>query len=166
MALIDDIQKDLKAHGYKKTSWLYIIKAWFSHPSIKLLVNYRLAEKTSLSFLKRWLWLNSISNTGCHISPQSTIEPGVILPHATGIVIGNGAHVKSGAQIFQNVTLAITNDIENKSATIENDATIYAGAVLIGDIIIGKKAIIGANAVVKINVPEEKTAVGVPAKIL
>lgn len=170
MTLKNDIAQDLKAHGYTKTSIFHIIKAWISHPSIHLLANYRISKKISGSnplhiFLRRFLWLNTTSKTGCHISLKTTIEPGVIFPHATGIVIGNGAYIKTGAKIFQHVTLAISNDDENKAATIEENATIYAGAVLIGDINIGKDAIIGANAVVKQDVPKSKIAVGIPATI-
>ena len=163
MSLKSDLSADLKAHGYKNASWFHILKARFSHPSIRLLFNYRLAQKTNLRFLKRYLWLNTVSKTGCHISPQTVIEPGVIFPHATGIVIGNGAIIKTGSKIFQNVTLAIANDEENKTATIDEDALIYAGAVLIGDIKIGKSSTVGANALVKINVPDGQIAVGVPA---
>jgi len=170
MGLKKDIFEDLKAHGYSRQSTLRSIKAWITHPSIRLLINYRIGKKIKGSnplsaLIKRSLWLNIVSRTSCHISYQSIIEPGVIFPHATGIVIGNGAHLKSGSKIFQNVTFAIKNDDENKSATAHKGSIIYAGAVLIGNIIIEENAIIGANAVVKQNVPANKMAVGVPAEI-
>jgi serine O-acetyltransferase len=165
MSLKNDIIEDMKAHGYSKTSIFHVIKAWISHPSIFLLINYRLAQKIKFAPFKRFFWLLNTSNTGCHISLKTIIEPGVIFPHATGIVIGNGAHIKKGAKIFQNVTLAVNDDAEDKSAIIEKNTTIYAGAVLIGSLTIGKNSQVGANAVVKQNVPANKIAVGVPAII-
>lgn len=170
MSLRTDIAEDLRAHGYLKSDALSILKAWISHPSIRLLVNYRLAKIMKggdlfSRFIKRSLWLNTVHKTGCHISPHTTIEPGVIFPHATNIVIGNGAHISKAAKIFQNVTLGVKDDDENKSAHIGKNAIIYSGAVLVGDIVIGKNAVIGANAVVKSDVPENMMAVGIPAKI-
>ena len=47
-----------------------------------------------------------------------------------------------------------------------DDVVIGAGAVIIGDVLVGKGAQIGANAVVLCDVPEYSTAVGVPARII
>ena len=171
MSLKEDIFEDLIAHGYEKPSIGVLIKSWFSHPSLRLLINYRLARAIPNDFfggsiLKRFLWLNIVSKTGCHISPSAVLEPGVIFPHATGIVIGNNAHIKKGVKIFQNVTFAIEDEVADKAPTAQENAIIYAGAVVIGDITIGEGAVVGANSVLKINVPAGKSAVGAPAKII
>lgn len=170
MTLQAHILEDLVAHGYEEPSFFTIIKAYFTHPSIRVLSNYRIGlrfddNNTFFRFVKRLLWGNSAFHTGCHISPKSMIEPGVIFPHASGIVIGNGAYVKSGTKVFQHVTLAVENDEEDTAPTISENVTIYAGAVVIGDITVGEGAIIGANAVVKQDVPSDMMAVGIPAQI-
>jgi serine O-acetyltransferase len=50
--------------------------------------------------------------------------------------------------------------------TVKEGAKIFAGAIIIGDVTIGKNAIVAANAVVNINVPDDGIAVGIPAKLL
>ena len=50
--------------------------------------------------------------------------------------------------------------------TIEENVTVYAGAKIIGNIIVGKNAIVDANSVVNIDVPENSVAVGTPFKII
>lgn len=170
MTLQAHIFEDLVAHGYDQPTFFTIVKAYFSHPSIRVLSNYRIGlrldeKNVFFRFVKRMFWNNSVSHAGCHISPKAMIEPGVIFPHASGIVIGNGAHIKSGAKIFQHVTLAVENDEDDMAPTIAENTIIYAGAVVVGDITVEEGAVIGANAVVKQNVPSGMMAVGVPAQI-
>ncbi len=171
MNLKNDLFKDLTAHGYSGLSIWTIFKSWWSHPSMRLLINYRLARAISndvvgASLLKNLLRLNTISKTSCHISPRAVIEPGVTFPHATGIVLGNNTHLKAGVKVFQNVTFAVSNDADDQAPTAQEGSIIYSGAVVIGDITIGEKAVVGANAVLKQNVPSGKTAVGMPARII
>lgn len=171
MSLKEDIFQDLMAHGYDRPSILIVLKSWFSHPSLRLLINYRLIKSLpsgvmGSGFLKRLLWLNIVSKTGCHVSPSAVLEPGVIFPHATGIVIGNNAHIKKGVKVFQHVTFAIKDDVADKAPMAQENAIIFAGAVVIGDITIGEGAVVGANSVLKIDIPSGKTAVGSPAKII
>ncbi len=65
---------------------------------------------------------------------------------------------------MQQVTLGQTGD--SGAPTVEEDAYIGAGAKVIGEITIGARARIGANAVVLKDVPPDATAVGVPARII
>jgi serine O-acetyltransferase len=77
------------------------------------------------------------------------------IPHPTGVVIGRGTTVGRNVRIFQNVTLGSSR--RGDYPTIGDDVTIYAGAVISGDITIGSGSIIGANAVVTTDVPPNKT---------
>lgn len=170
MTLQAHILEDLVAHGYEQPTFFTILKAYFTHPSIRVLSNYRIGlrldeKNVFFRFVKKLFWNNSVSHAGCHLSPKAMIEPGVIFPHASGIVIGNGAYVKSGAKIFQHVTLAVENDEDDTAPTVAENVIVYAGAVVIGDITVEEGAVIGANAVVKQNVPSGMMAVGVPAQV-
>ena len=66
--------------------------------------------------------------------------------------------------IMQQVTIGQLAD--GRVPVIGNGVYIGAGAKILGGIVINDNAVIGANAVVLIDVPAGKTAVGVPAKIL
>lgn len=86
-------------------------------------------------------------------------------PHGlNGILISPSARIGSNCKIFQQVTIAVQDD--GKSPVIGDNCIIGAGAKLIGDIKIGNNVKIGANCVVVKDVPDNCTAVGVPARII
>ncbi len=106
---------------------------------------------------------------GCYISRRAQIASNVVLPHPTGIVIGEGAVIGAGCMIFQNVTIGaprIGGAARGLYPEIEAGVTIFAGAVIVGAIRVGSGATIGANAVVLSDVPAGALAVGIPARIL
>jgi serine O-acetyltransferase len=88
------------------------------------------------------------------------------LPHPTGIVIGHGVTIEDDVTILQNVTLGHLGDGSGADAypVIKSGSAIYAGAKIIGAVVVGPNAKIGANAVVLKDVPEGNAAIGVPAK--
>ncbi|MCA0950241.1 serine O-acetyltransferase [Shewanella chilikensis] len=91
----------------------------------------------------------------------------VSFPHPVGIVIGRGVVISENVTIYQNVTIggARAGDwVNNYYPKIEQGVTIYAGAVLIGNITVGADSIIGANAVVNRDVYKNSTVVGIPAR--
>lgn len=83
--------------------------------------------------------------SGCHIDPRAEIGKGLLLPHPTGIVISRHAKIGSFATIYQNVTIGSEG---NKAPIIGDCVHIYAGAVISGNISIGDRVRIGANALV------------------
>ena len=83
--------------------------------------------------------------------------------HAIGIVIGSGAVIGDNCKIYQQVTIGKE---KGKFPIIGDNVTIYSGAKIIGDVKIGNNAIIGANAVVTRDVPDNCVAVGVPARVI
>ena len=101
---------------------------------------------------------------GSHIPARCHIGAGLCLPHANGVVIHAGCRVGDRVTIFHQVTLGLRCE-HDEFPTIGNGATIGAGAKILGRVTIGTDAHIGANAVVLCDVPEGRTAVGVPATI-
>jgi len=106
----------------------------------------------------------------CDIQAGAEIGPGFLMSHPVGIVIG-AAKVGRHVTMQQHVTLGTKGFDGDENATssypvIGDDVKISVGAAILGNIKIGKGAIIGANAVVLQDVPEGCTAVGVPARIL
>ena len=90
---------------------------------------------------------------GCSIAPTARLEGGLILPHPLGIVIGPGVEVGPRAWIFQNVTLGGSPGREGMPQ-VGPDARIWPGAVVAGPIEVGANVVIGANAVVTVDVPD------------
>ena len=101
----------------------------------------------------------------CDITPSCKLG-NVVFRHPTGIVIGGGAVLADGVIIHQNVTFgALRFDEKEKRGIpcqqiVGQDTIIGCGAKVLGDSTIGKKCIIGANAVVTKDVPDGTTVVG------
>lgn len=91
----------------------------------------------------------------------------ISFPHPVGIVIARKARIGRRCRIWQNVTIG-ANDVEgsiaNEYPTIANNVDIFSGAAIIGNVSIGEHAIIGANSVVKNDVPAFTIYAGAPAK--
>ena len=102
--------------------------------------------------------------TASDISKFVALSPDLNLPHPNGIVIHQDVTVGHSCMIMQQVTIGQLAD--GRVPVIGNGVYIGAGAKILGSIVINDNAVIGANAVVLIDVPAGKTAVGVPAKIL
>lgn len=126
-----------------------------------------------------WLWQqgrqalaiylqNQISVAfGVDIHPAATIGCGIMLDHATGIVIGETAVVENNVSILQSVTLGGTGKTSgDRHPKIREGVMIGAGAKILGNIEVGKGAKIGAGSVVLQAIPPHTTAAGVPARIV
>lgn len=104
--------------------------------------------------------------TGIEIHPQARIGKNVFIDHGTGVVIGQTAVIGDECTIFHGVTLGGKGDGEKRHAHVGDRVMIGAGAHLIGPVVIGNDAKIGAGAVVVRDVPAGATVVGNPAKII
>ncbi|UDM38212.1 hypothetical protein LIS44_14690 [Acinetobacter haemolyticus] len=102
--------------------------------------------------------------TSCYFSPLAKIEAGLKLPHPVGIVIGEGVSIGKNNTLYQGVTLGKGPD--NKYPIMGNHCVIFANSVLIGEIVLSDKCIIGANSFVNKDVPELSIFAGVPAKLI
>lgn len=100
----------------------------------------------------------------CHIGSHAEMGDGCLFQHnGVGCVISDNAVIGRRVEIYQHVTVGA---LRGGVPIIEDDVSIGANAVLLGDIVAHKGAKIGAGAVVLCDVPEGATAVGVPAKVL
>ena len=105
--------------------------------------------------------------TGIEIHPGATIGKGLFIDHGAGVVIGETAVVGDNCTIYQGVTLGGTGKQTGKRhPTLGDNVMVGAGAKLLGNFTVGSGSRIAAGAVVLTDVPENATAVGVPAKVV
>lgn len=111
---------------------------------------------------------NEISRTmGVDINPAAKIGCGIMLDHASGIVIGETCVIDNNVSILQGVTLGGTGkEHGDRHPKIRQGVLIGAGAKVLGNIEIGEFAKIGAGSVVLDPVPAYCSVAGVPAKII
>jgi serine O-acetyltransferase len=101
------------------------------------------------------------------IHPAARIGRGIMLDHATGIVIGETAVVEDDVSIMQDVTLGGTGkESGDRHPKIRRGVLLSLGAKILGNIEIGEYSRVGAGSVVLKSVPPRCTAVGVPAKLV
>lgn len=105
--------------------------------------------------------------TGVEIHPGATIGKGLVIDHGSGIVIGETAEIGDNCTIYQGVTLGGTGkDVGKRHPTLGNSVLVGAGAKVLGPVKIGDNVKIAAGAVVLNEIPDNSTAVGIPAKVV
>lgn len=105
--------------------------------------------------------------TGIEIHPGAKIGRGVLIDHGSGTVIGETAEVGDGCTIYQGVTLGGTGkDKGKRHPTLEENVLVGCGAKILGPFTVKSGSKVAANAVVLSPMPENSTAVGVPARIV
>ena len=144
------------------------IEVLLLYPCVHALISYRISHVLYLKkrfFLARLMSQLSRFFTGIEIHPGAKIGKGLFIDHGMGVVIGETAEIGDNVTLYHGVTLGGTGkDTGKRHPTIEDDVLIGTGAKVLGPIIVGKGAKIGANAVVVKDVPEKATAVGSQAK--
>ncbi|NWK57091.1 serine O-acetyltransferase [Verrucomicrobiaceae bacterium N1E253] len=104
---------------------------------------------------------------GVDIHPGATIGCGILLDHATSVVVGETAIIHDNVSILHEVTLGGTgNEVGNRHPIVCSGVLIGAGSKILGRVTIGECAKIGAGSVVLEDVPAHKTVAGVPAIIV
>jgi len=127
--------------------------------------------------ISHWLWnqgRKSLANFfqshialtfGVDIHPAAKVGKGLMMDHATGIVIGETTVIDDDVSIMQSVTLGGTGkENGDRHPKVKRGVLISAGAKILGNITIGEGAKIGAGSVVLKCVAPHTTVVGVPAK--
>jgi len=145
----------------------------FNYPGVWALVNYRFAHKLYIKNFKltaRMIMGITQFVTNIDLHPAAKIGRRVFFDHAFGLVIGETAIVGDDVLIYQGVTLGGVNLNRGvkRHPTVLSGAVIGAGAgaKVLGNITIGHNSRIGSNSVVVKDVPDESTAVGIPARVI
>lgn len=169
-ALLDAVRADLLAVLERDPACNRLIEPVLYFKGFHALQTHRLAH---------WLWNNSRSDFALtlqslssqifqtDIHPAARIGKGVFLDHATGVVIGATSIVEDDVSMLHGVTLGGTGRTRgDRHPKVRRGVLIGAGAKVLGNIEIGRCAMIAAGSVVLDPVPPNKTVAGVPARIV
>ncbi len=147
----------------KPVTLLEGLKLYWNYTGVRATWLYRLGNwchRKRIPLLPGILWRRNIRRFGLDIVPSVPIGAGLYIAHPVGIVImarGLGRNVS----LISAITIGMRND--HQFPLIGNNVTIGAGARVLGGIVVGDGAKIGANAVVIDDVIPGSTMVGVPA---
>ena len=104
---------------------------------------------------------------GVDIHPAAEIKGGVMIDHATGVVIGETSKIDENVSIYQGVTLGGKGFEEgDRHPKIHSGVSIFASSTVLGNITIGQNAKVAAGSLVLKDVEAETTVAGIPAKKL
>jgi serine O-acetyltransferase len=137
-----------------------------SYPCITAIATYRIAHELyvrKVPLIPRIMGEWAHSKTGIDIHPGATIGRRFFIDHGTGVVIGETSIIGRNVKIYQGTTLGALSFRRDERGriikggkrhpTIEDNVTIYAEATILGNVVIGRGAIIGGNVWIKESVP-------------
>jgi serine O-acetyltransferase len=151
------------------------ISILLTYPGVKALFFHRIANffsKAKFDLVARLISQLSRFFTGIEIHPKAEIGKNFFIDHGMGVVIGETSEIGDNVTIYHATTLggispSIKSDEQRyvkRHPTLKNNVVVGSGAQVLGPIIVGENAKIGANAVVTKDVPANAVMVGIPAK--
>ena len=146
-----------------------------TYPGVKAVLLHRIAHffcVAKFDLIARVISQFSRFLTGIEIHPKAKIGKNLFIDHGMGVVIGETSEIKDDVTIYHMVTLGgiapsiNSNDQRDlkRHPTLEDNVVVGSGAQVLGPVVVGKNAKIGANAVVTKDVPENAVMIGIPAK--
>ena len=166
MSLIDDVKVVFDRDPAAKN----IFEVIFMYPGLHAIISHRIAHflwKLKIPLLPRMISAFNRFLTGIEIHPGAQIGRRFFIDHGMGVVIGETTIIGDNVLLYQGVTLGGTGKEKGKRhPTLGNDIVVGTGAKILGNIKIGNNVKIGAGSVVIKDVPDDSTAVGVPARIV
>ena len=146
-----------------------------TYPGVKAVFFHQIANFFSLAkfdLIARIISQFSRFLTGIEIHPKAKIGKNLFIDHGMGVVIGETSEIGNNVTIYHMVTLggispSINSDDQRntkRDPTLLDIVVVGCGAQILGPVVIGKNAKIGANAVITKDVQENSVMVGIPAK--
>lgn len=149
-----------------RTTWEVLT----TYPGVHALLVHRLAHrvwKRQWRYKARFLSFIARTITQIDIHPGATIGRRFFIDHGCGVVIGETAEIGNDVTLYHGVTLGgVSWNRGKRHPTLRDGVVVGAGAKILGPIVIGKNARVGANSVVTKEVPKGMTVVGIPGRVV
>ncbi|MDR2075850.1 MAG: serine acetyltransferase, partial [Desulfovibrio sp.] len=144
----------------------------FCYPSLVAMTNHRIAHalySLNVPLIPRIISEMAHSVTGIDIHPGARIGAEFFIDHGTGVVIGETSIIGERCRLYQGVTLGALSFVADTTGALvkgqprhpilEDNVTVYAGATILGRVVIGRNSIIGGNVWLTHGVPPDSRVV-------
>ena len=162
--MFDNFRADYAAHGRDWAAQGFWAMLVYRFGRARYAVRPALLRKP-LSLLYKVLYKMVQIVTGIELPCEVPLGHGFVIEHSGGIVVSGFARFGDNCRIRNGVVIGLARVEEPCAPQLGNDVDVGAGAKLLGNIRIGNRVRIGANAVVVCDVPDDCIAVGVPAVV-
>ena len=146
-----------------------------TYPGVKAILFHKIANffaKAKFDLVARVISQLSRFLTGIEIHPKAQIGKNLFIDHGMGVVIGETSEIGDNVTIYHMVTLggispSINSDSQRqikRHPTLMDNVVVGSGAQILGPVVIGENAKIGANAEVTKDVPNNAVMIGIPAR--
>ncbi len=168
--IFDDIKEEIRVIRDRDPAARNDLEVLLLYSGLHAIIAYRISNKLYLS--KHYFGARTVSQlarffTGIEIHPGATIGKRFFIDHGAAVVIGETTEIGDDCTIYQGVTLGGTGkDTGKRHPTLGNNVMIGAGAKVLGPMRIGDNSKVAAGAVVLTEIPDNCTAVGIPAKVV
>ena len=171
------LREDIAAYIERDPAAKSSLEVVLCYPGFHAVVCYRMSSwlwKHRFFLLGRLLSHFSKMFTGIEIHPGAEIGRRFVIDHGTGVVIGETAVIGADVTLYHDVTLGgVAPSVDShtqvglkRHPTLEEHVIVGSGAQILGPVVVGAHARIGANSVVTKDIPSSVTAVGVPARLV
>ena len=167
--IIHTIEEDINEIYHKDPACNYFFQPLLFYKGFHALQSYRVANYWVEEKLSFSLYIQSVVSEkfNVDIHPNAKMGKGIMVDHASGVVIGETAIVGDYSSIFHGVTLGgVGSEKGQRHPQVGKNVLLSANSTIVGNIKIGDNAKIGAGSVVLNDIPKDCTAVGVPAKVI
>lgn len=169
MGMITRIREDIAGARLRDPAARTAVEIALLYPGLHAIWAHRVSHalwRRRLRFLGRAGSQLSRALTGIEIHPGARIGRRFFIDHGSGVVIGETAEIGDDVMLYHGVTLGgrTRDDTGKRHPTLADGVIVGAGAKILGPITVGRNTVVGANAVVTKDAPEDSILTGVPAR--
>jgi serine O-acetyltransferase len=169
MKFYETIKEDVRTVFKKDPAARGVMEVLMCYPGLHAIWMHRIAHYL---WQRKWWFsarlLSHISRflTGIEIHPGAKIGRRFFIDHGSGVVVGETTEIGNDVHLYQGVVLGgVTLQKKKRHPTVGNNVMIGSGTIVLGPVVIGDGARIGAASLVIHDVPPNAVAVGVPARL-
>jgi serine O-acetyltransferase len=159
--MLDNLRQDLSrlAEIKGRPRWRALVEGLLFENGFQAVVLHRLAHgfrRRGVPVLGPGIARLSLFLTGVDISPGAVIGPGLYVAHGVGLVVGGGVRIGARGFLLGGVSLGAPSQARlAQMPELGDDVFVGAGARVLGRIRVGSRVVVGANAVVTRDVPDD-----------